>query len=290
MQMILSGVAGGFGRLSKLMISTIQLIPTLTASLTPLITALGTISRPIWVVIGAITALGLAYTTNFLGFRDTVHSVYEYIKPIFSQIGDLFMKQVAMLKEVINFIVNVFQGERQASRDTIKAITQLAIETIIGVFGLFGIDLPGIFTTIKETISKIWTSMFETLKSITSTAINWISDKIEAIRRRIREAQQAIAGMFGGGGSTGGVAKTARSIGQRASGGLVLAGQLYRVNELGTEYFRPSVNGTISSSAHSSPSIHLSFGDIHVNDQSDIDTFANKVKAVLVDTYRNLQL
>lgn len=288
--MILSGVAGGFGRLSKLMISTIQLIPTLTASLTPLITALGTISRPIWVVIGAITALGLAYTTNFLGFRDTVHSVYEYIKPIFSQIGDLFMKQVAMLKEVINFIVNVFQGERQASRDTIKAITQLAIETIIGVFGLFGIDLPGIFTTIKETISKIWTSMFETLKSITSTAINWISDKIEAIRRRIREAQQAIAGMFGGGGSTGGVAKTARSIGQRASGGLVLAGQLYRVNELGTEYFRPSVNGTISSSAHSSPSIHLSFGDIHVNDQSDIDTFANKVKAVLVDTYRNLQL
>lgn len=281
----------GISMFSKVLSGLAIILPAVSTGLASVSAVMATISRPIWVVIGAITALGLAYTTNFLGFRDAVHSVYEYIKPIFNQIGDLFMTQVAMLKEVINFIVNVFQGERQASWENIKLITQLAIETIIGVFGLFGIDLPGIFTTIKETISKIWTGMFETLKSITTGDVDRISNKIESIRKRIKDAQQAIAGIFGGdSGAPASATKTARSIGQRASGGMVLAGQLYRVNELGTEYFRPSVNGTISRSNASSPNIQLTFGDVHIHGESDMNDFADKVRSVMMEAYRNISL
>lgn len=82
----------------------------------------------------------------------------------------------------------------------------------------------------------------------------------------------------------------AQSIGARASGGMVLAGQLYKINELGTEYFRPSVNGTISRSNASSPNIQLTFGDVHIHNESDMNVFAQKVQDVMIETYRNLSL
>ncbi|MDO4713838.1 MAG: hypothetical protein Q4B28_04250 [bacterium] len=85
--------------------------------------------------------------------------------------------------------------------------------------------------------------------------------------------------------------RTSRSVGARASGGSVIAGQLYKINELGSEYFRPAVNGTISRSpSPSSPQITLQFGDVHIGSESDMNTFTEKVRAVLMENYRNLAL
>lgn len=47
-------------------------VPMLTAALTPLATAVMAITWPVWLVIGAVAALYLAYKTNFGGMADTL--------------------------------------------------------------------------------------------------------------------------------------------------------------------------------------------------------------------------
>ncbi len=57
----------------------------------------------------------------------------------------------------------------------------------------------------------------------------------------------AAGAVFGGGsqGNPSGVLSLSHESGHRASGGNVVGGQLYRVNELGTEYFQPAASGRI---------------------------------------------
>lgn len=51
---------------SKILSGLAIILPAVSTGLASVSAVMATISRPIWVVIGAITALGLAYTTNFL--------------------------------------------------------------------------------------------------------------------------------------------------------------------------------------------------------------------------------
>lgn len=126
--------------------------------------------------------------------------------------------------------------------------------------------------------------MFNGLKNIAKGAIDRIAGKISSIWDKIQAAKDAIASLRGGGSSES-------VAGARASGGSVIAGQLYKINELGSEYFRPAVNGTISRSpSPSSPQITLQFGDVHIGSESDMNTFTEKVRAVLIENYRNLAL
>ena len=215
--------------------------------------------------------------------------VWNLVTSTFKAIGIVILSCVDPLGWIIDFLKNVFTGNRSGARENIKNIFKIRYDAIIGIFSAFNIDLPWIIEAIKTTITNLWDGMFNGLKNIASWAIGWISDKISAIWDKIQSAKDAISNLWWWWGEQAPAVR--RSVGGRASWGTVLAGQLYRINELGTEYFRPAVNGTISRSpSPSSPQITLQFGDVHIGSESDMNTFTEKVRAVLIENYRNLAL
>lgn len=215
--------------------------------------------------------------------------VWDLVASIFKAIWNSISSCVDILGGIIDFIVNVFTGNWSWAWESLKGIFSSWYNSIIWLFSAFNIDLPWIIETIKTTITNLWDGMFNGLKNIASWAIGWISDKISAIWDKIQSAKDAIASLWWWWGEQAPVVR--RSVGGRASWGTMLAGQLYRINELGTEYFRPAVNGTISRSpSPSSPQITLQFGDVHIGSESDMNTFTEKVRAVLIENYRNLAL
>lgn len=215
--------------------------------------------------------------------------VWDLVASIFKAIWNSISSCVDILGGIIDFIVNVFTGNWSWARESLKGIFSSWYNSIIWIFSAFNIDLPWIIETIKTTITNLWDGMFNGLKNIASSAIGWISDKISAIWDKIQSAKDAIASLWWWWGEQAPAVR--RSVGGRASWGTVLAGQLYKINELGSEYFRPAVNGTISRSpSSSSPQITLQFGDVHIGSESDMNTFTEKVRAVLIQNYRNLAL
>ena len=215
--------------------------------------------------------------------------VWDLVVSTFKGIWNSISSCIDILGGIIDFIVNVFTGNWSWAWESLKGIFSSWYNSIIWIFSAFNVDLPWIIETIKTTITNLWDGMFNGLKNIASSAIGWISDKISAIWDKIQSAKDAIASLWWWWGEQAPVVR--RSVGGRASWGTVLAGQLYRINELGTEYFRPAVNGTISKSpSPSSPQITLQFGDVHIGSESDMNTFTEKVRAVLIENYRNLAL
>lgn len=62
-------------------------IGVVTLAAGPLGAILGIILSPIGAIVAAVAALGLAFSTNFLGIRDIVESVWKFIGPIVTAIG-----------------------------------------------------------------------------------------------------------------------------------------------------------------------------------------------------------
>ena len=310
-------------------ISTIiTIIPTITA-------AIGVLTGPIWLVIWAITALWVAYATNFWWFRDFVNETWQLIQPVLIELKDAFIecfweiwesikeiyKQLepilipiwntfkeavkwtllfvvevvkssfkaitdtvrwitAIFSEVIDFFKNVFSWNRKWALENLKNITAIQIDTIIKVFSDFWIDLPAIFETLKSTITNIWDGLFSWLKNICSSAVDWISSKVQKVWDKINAAKDAIASLWWWWSSW-----------WRASWWTVLAWQTYRVNEIHWEYFTPAVNWRISSSPPmSSPNINISFWDVNIRDEQDMNTLVDKLKNELIWVYQNIAL
>ena len=215
--------------------------------------------------------------------------VWDLVASTFKVIWNSISSCIDILGGIIDFIVNVFTGNWSWAWKSLKGIFSSWYNSIIWIFSAFNVDLPWIIETIKTTITNLWDGMFNGLKNIASSAIGWISDKISAVWDKIKATKDAIASLWWGWGEQATAVK--RPIGGRASWWAVLAGQLYKINELGSEYFRPAVNGTISKSpSQSSPQITLQFWDVHIGSKSDMETFAQKVRSVMTDIYRNLSL
>lgn len=95
---------------------------------------------------------------------------------------------------------------------------------------------------ITGTISK-----YVELGGVAGKVINGIISDL--IRLQVQQMiVKSLGGLFGGGGGTmrtPGIGDLVGSIGARAGGGRVQAGQIYRINESGQEYFRPDTSGTV---------------------------------------------
>ena len=306
------------------------------SSIIPAITAwISFLASPIWLVIGAITALWVAYATNFWGFRDFVNETWTLIQPVLIELKDAFIecfwdiresiKEIyaqlepiliplweifkeavkwtllfvvelvkssfqaiwdtvkwvtAIFNEVIDFFKNIFSWNRKWALENLNNITAIWIDMLLNIFSDFWIDLPAIFETLKTTITNIWDNLFNWLKNICSSAVNWISDKVSKVRDKINAAKDAIASLRWWGSSW-----------WRASGWTVLAWQTYRVNEIHWEYFTPSVNWRISPSPPSwSPNINISFWDVNIRDEQDVNLLVDKLKSELIWVYQNIAL
>ena len=208
----------------------------------------------------------------------TLLFVVELVKSSFQAIWDYVKWVTAVFSEVVDFFKNIFSWNRKWALDNLENMTAIRIDTLINIFWDFWIDLPQIFETLKTTITNIWDNLFSWLKNICSSAVDWISSKVQKVWDKIQAAKDAIASLWWWWSSW-----------WRASWWTVLAGQTYRVNEIHWEYFTPAVNWKISSSPPS-PNINISFWDVNVRDEGDIDTLVDKLKSELIWVYQNIAL
>ena len=208
----------------------------------------------------------------------TLLFVVELVKSSFQAIWDYVKWVTAVFSEVVDFFKNVFSWNRKWALENLENMTAIRIDTLINIFADFWIDLPQIFETLKTTITNIWDNLFSWLKNICSSAVDWISSKVQKVWDKIQAAKDAIASLWWWWSSW-----------WRASWWTVLAGQTYRVNEIHWEYFTPAVNWKISSSPPS-PNINISFWDVNVRDEQDIDTLVDKLKSELIWVYQNIAL
>ena len=241
--------------------------------------------RTIWDVIKEVwDALEPILTPIWENFGEVLKFVLiaaaELVKSSFQAMGESIKAIIETFRWVIDFLQNVFSWNWQWALDSLKWIAQTRYNAIINIFKAFNIDLPGIIETLKNTATSLWNGMFNGLKNICSSAIDWMSNKISRIWDKIQAAKDAIASLWGGGSSW-----------SRASGWLVLAGQTYRVNEIHWEYFTPMVNGMVTPApaTTNAPNLSINFtGDINVRNQDDINNFSEKVREVILDVYKNL--
>ena len=217
-------------------------------------------------------------------FKETVKwtllFVVEVVKSSFKAITDIVRWVTLVFNEVIDFFKNVFSWNWKWALENLNNITAVWVDTLIKVFADFWIDLPAIFETLKTTITNIWDGLFSWLKNICSSAVDWISSKVQKVWDKIQAAKDAIASLWGWWSSW-----------WRASWWTVLAGQTYRVNEIHWEYFTPAVNWRISSSPPIwSPNINISFWDVNVRDEQDVNLLVEKLKSELIWVYQNIAL
>ena len=315
----------------------IGIIWAVSLALPAITAAIALLSWPIGIVIWALTALWVAYTTNFWWFRDfvneiwveispvieeiaaafsecfkeiweTIKEVYKQLEPIlipfwevfkeaikvcmilvseiivssFKTIWDVISWWLNVFSEFLDFIQNVFQWNWEEAFNNLVNIVSIWWETIISIFQNFWIDLPQIFESLKSVLTWIWDSLFSWLKDICKWAVDWISDKISAIWDKIAAAKDAISNLW---------SSSSAPIWWRASWWRVIAWETYRVNEIYWEYFTPASNGTISvSPLNWSPNVTINFGNVILNNWDDESSFAEKVRGVMMDVYRNRAL
>lgn len=206
--------------------------------------------------------------------------------------GETWNASIKTLGGVTSFVRNIFTGNRQGAWQNVQNIVTLWKNVVEKIFGAFNENLGAIFGAIKNRIQGIWNGLREGMKNICSSAVNWIKDKINAVLNAISSAKEKVSN-FGTNAWQGAknIANGAlRAIGARASGGSVIAGQLYKINEIWSEYFRPSVNGTIEHKNQSSSSISINFGSVVINNGMDLNQFEERIKSVIYKEYQNANL
>lgn len=206
--------------------------------------------------------------------------------------GETWNASIKTLGEVISFVRNIFTGNRQGAWQNVQNIVTLWKNVVENIFGAFNENLGAIFGAIKNRIQGIWNGLREGMKNICSSAVNWIKDKINAVLNAISSAKEKVSnfGTNAWQGAKNMANGALRAIGARASGGSVIAGQLYKINEIWSEYFRPSVNGTIEHKNQSSSSISINFGSVIINNGMDLNQFEERIKSVIYKEYQNANL
>lgn len=213
------------------------------------------------------------------------NAVIPILKAFMVFVWETFKGVMKTLGEVILFIKNVFTGNWSGAWQNIVSIWRNAL---INILNTFNSAVSSIFWSIRSRLSGIWSELWEWLKWTVQSAVNWISSKLSWLTNSIQSVKNAANSVMSWAKNLGRNALSA--VGFRASGGNVLAGQLYRVNELGTEYFQPAVNGRIERRTQSWSSFSVNFGSVVINNGMDLNQFEERIKSVIYKEYQNANL
>ena len=124
----------------------------LTGAFAAMAGALTFLLSPIGLIIAGVVALGLAFSTNFMGFRDAVMGAWAVVSPILTQIWkgfeDTFGKMMAYVELIKGPLMEVW-GEIQpfvtVFLDTIGQYFVTTFSNIIQVVGGAFDIIKGIF-------------------------------------------------------------------------------------------------------------------------------------------------
>lgn len=150
-------------------------------------TALTVLLWPIWAIIAALTVFSAAYTTNFMGFQDTVESVRKRLEPIFYKIADTLLKTLEKIFWTISWTYEklepILSAFREKHWEKITIILALILELFVSTFAAIWEVVVWLISTISEVLDFIsniasWNreAALENLKNITSIWIEGINN------------------------------------------------------------------------------------------------------------------
>jgi len=198
MQTTISVVGGVWLALAGLVLAVWSVwivLPAITAALSTVAAALWFLLSPIWLVIAAVAALAIAWSTNFMWIQDTTKAAFTAIQPYF----DLFIKGLSDIwksaEEATDEIVSAFKVAFDFLKPYIKAFINIVgkfwkdhfsdvILVIQGAFTIIKALFQGAFEIIKwlfqvfsGLLSWDWKKLWEGIQTITGgffTIIKWL--------------------------------------------------------------------------------------------------------------------
>lgn len=136
--------------------------------------AMSALTGPIGIAIAAVTALALAWTTNFGGIRDTVSNVLGTVKDtivtFFNVIKDIWNNDLLGIKDTVSYIFT-----------QIETIISGAFGVIEGLVQVFSGILTGDWSKVWEGVKKIVSSIWNTIKTLFKNFLNHIVDRLISI-------------------------------------------------------------------------------------------------------------
>lgn len=143
--------------------------------------ALSALTSPIGLVIAAVAAFALAWTTNFAGIRDTVKevmsTVFEIIKGIIAKIRDVWENNWLAIRTTVETVLEV-----------LETVIETALGVIEGLFEAFSGVITGDWKSVWNGIKKIASSIWNGIKDLFKAFLNWIVDSLIAIAAHLYAA------------------------------------------------------------------------------------------------------
>ena len=170
----------------------------LTLAFTTLALALPAVSAgfallfsPITLIIGALTALGVAYTTNFMGFKEIVDSVVGWISENLQIFG-------AFLAEMWNTYWPPFIETVTLLWETLKVVFETAFLVIKQHFQAFLDELKFLWDVFWPAITEATRILWESIKAIFSTAFRMLKTIVDSGLKVIKWVFDIFAGVLTG--------------------------------------------------------------------------------------------
>ena len=169
----------------------IFVITSLTSIIPTIVSAIWVLSGPIGLVIWAITALWVAYATNFWGFRDFVNETWQLIQPVLVELKDAFVECFweiwESIKEVYKQLEPILIPIWEFFKETVKRTLLFVVELVKSSFKAIWDYVKWVTLVFNEVIdffrnifSWNWKWALENLNNITAvwldTIINIFAD------------------------------------------------------------------------------------------------------------------
>lgn len=149
-------------------------LPMLSAALAPIAGFLGAISWPIWVAVGAVVALYVAYRKNFGGMADTISGWWKKLSLIYRGVVAVFSN----MKDGVGTVKGALAGEIKAA-GLVGAVTTISkILYRIREFALgFITPFQQMFEGLKPIFIAVFTPLMPILRAL-GNAIVWVAGKL----------------------------------------------------------------------------------------------------------------
>lgn len=155
--------------------------------------ALSALTSPILIVIAAVAAFALAWTTNFAGIRDSTKRILDEV--------------VLIVKTVIDAIKKAWEEDFAGIRSTVetvfnmvKTIVEGALGVIEGLVKIFSGILTGDWEKVWDGVKQVAESVWDTIKGLLKLFLKWIVDRIidlaASLYVKAKEAMQKLGDGF----------------------------------------------------------------------------------------------
>ena len=222
--------------------------------------------------------------------KDALSTAWDIIKEITSVAMRAMLAVITLgWSETLAFIISNWDSIKVGIQTALWAIKQNVIdfiEKLKSVWSAWLENVRAVVGTVAGAIQGAFSDAFGAIKSSASSAIDWVSNKIQGLMDFARRAKEAVSNALSFWSSA-----WADTSWNRAVWGTVYAGQTYKIWELGPETFTPLVNGTITPNGKGGwLVVNTNISGVTISNGMDMSKFKREVESIFVNAVKKQNL